>query len=619
MAKQSSKNINLIVPGITNYEKLRNINTGSAKIHRFNPFVSQLYSEKVKKQHEAESLDARYLDEDVYNEMLMMNTNSHRNSKKTSYYGLSAKNKRAQLIRLSIHDVVDEVLTKLTDEIVVNAQGKPPVQLKLDETKLDKSSLTKAFQKQLTEYAKNELDRIIKMYGFNESSAATSIWNKVYLLLVEGSQAYEYVWDNLDNPKKIIGIHEIDPLELQPFFYEGRKYWKHHKQLARKEDYIILYDTQVGVIDWSEASPNNRTSYLEHLFKSFNDLRIIDEATLNWTITNAMFRLVIKVPTKGKSRIAAAQSLATEKHRYNDDIQYNSETGELNINGMANQMMMKTYWMAEGDSGSPSIEPVGGDGPELNDTNRNEYFSRKFYRAARMPYSRFDANASESWNIDTRSQLREEISFGRLVTRIQDIVKMLYLKPLYLSLVAKFPELQNDNELLDAISVRFNSYSIFEELMLLDVLQEKIDAIEKLVDSFKIDTPDGESMKYWSVEFLIREFLPEFTKDKLDENAKMVAQEQENAFKYQIKMYQLRAKYDPDRNINMETGELKPELLEEIEKELTIEVDSDNEIDDKKSIKSEVDNEKDDDSDDNILDADSKVDSKDKTEENKKD
>lgn len=585
----NNKNSRLpIIPGVSNYDKLKNLKKSSSKIHHFNPFSTQVHSSAVKNSREADSLDAKYIDDEIYYQLLMMQGHgNHRNvSKTSSYYSLDRKARRNKMIRMSSYDIVDEVLQKLTDELIVTSKDKLPIELIIDVSKLEKNKIQKDFIKELKIYANKEFKRIYKLYGFGNQGTKDSLWSKTYLFLVEGSQAYELIWDDIKNPKKIIGIQEIDSLETEEFYIQGIKHWKHHKTLGVRQDYIIMFDSQISYIDWSLSSPNNKMSYLESLLKSFNDLRIIDESLINWTITNSIYRLIFKIPTKGKSRIASAQALATEKNRYNDDIEYNGDTGELSINGRAKMMMQKSYWMNEGDAGTPSIDTVGSDGHDLSNIERNEYFSKKFYRAAKMPYSRFDSSASETWNMDTRSQLREEITFGRFTGRIQSMLKMLMLKPLYLQLIARFPEIQNDTEILDAIGVRFNSYSVFEELMHLDIMQEKIEAVSKLNEAFVQQTPDGDEIKFFSLEWLIKEYIPELTDDKLELNSKMSAIERERMFKQQLKQYQLKGKYDPDRNIDMETGKISDELFDKIEKELNNEIDTAD--DEKQSIEDEL-------------------------------
>lgn len=539
--------------GVTNFDKLNNIKKNS--FNQYNPFVENTFSAKAKKNHEAESLDLRYLDDDVYNQMLMMNQNfvNSRLGNRLSYYSMSKKQKRSQLQRLSIHDLIDDVLTKLCDEIVVTSENESAISLMIDDAKLKKLELKEDFEKELVSTAKSEFNRIVKMMGLENEGTETSLWNRLYLFLTEGTQAFENVWDDLNNPKKITGIHEIDALETEKFYSQGVQYWKHHKLLSRDESYIILYDNQVNYIDWASASPNNRSSYLEHLIKSFNDLRIMDESLITWTLMNSVYRMIVKVPTKSKSRTQIAQSLAVEKNRYHDDINYDSLTGMVSVNGAPNLQMMKTYWMSNGDSGTPEIDTVKNDGTDMNDVDRNVYFQQKFYRNAKMPYSRFD-NSGSTWNIDPRSQLREEINFGRFCSRIRSIFGMIVLKPLHLQLVAKFPELRSESDILKCFKLKWNSYNVFEELMQLDIINEKVEAVTKLSESMKKFTPDGEELPFWSMNLLIKKFIKEFSEDDLELNEKMLDDDTKKSFIHQIKVYKMRAKYDPELNLDRETG-----------------------------------------------------------------
>lgn len=554
MAKQQAKLPRIQLQGVTNYDKLRNLKKHD--FNTFNPFLDNTFSQKAKKNHEAESLDLRYLDEDIYNQMLSFNLSNNQNRRfggNLSYYNMTRKQKRIQLQRLSIYDQIDEVLTKLCDEIVVQDDIVNPISLQINKAVLEESKLREGVINEVVSYAESEFKRICKMMGIFQEGSETSIWNKLYCFLVEGDQAYEFVWDDLMNPKKIIAIHEIDALETEPFYVNGIQYWKHHKRLSRKEESIIMYDTQVAYVSWSTSSPNSRVSYVEQLLKTFNDLRIIDESTVVWTLTNSVYRMVFKVPTRHKSRTQALQTLATEKNRYHDDVSYDSFTGQVNVNGRSNLQMMKEYWFAEGDAGSPEVSSIGGDGPDLTNMDRNEYFLRRFYKSARMPYSRFDDSGS-TWNIDTRSQLREEINLGRLSTRIRSIYGQIYKKALYLSLVARFPELRGDDAILDSLKIKWNSYNVFEELMHLDVLNEKIEAISKINEAFVLQTPDGDDMKFFALDFLIQKYLPELTETDLKLNDKLMAKQTEKMFKHQISLYTLKAVYDPDRHLDPETG-----------------------------------------------------------------
>lgn len=538
------------VPNVSNYDKLRNNNKNdeAAKFMKFNPFITQRFSDKVKKNHEAEALNQSYLDEQIYYQLLMQSGmyKSNRGVGRTSFFNLDPKTKRNELIRLSSHDQLDEILTKITDEIIVTDQNDEPIEIEIDKSKLESLKVKPEVIKKIQELAPRIFNEVWDMYGFSANGTSTSIWNKVYLFMIEGTQAYEIVYDDINNPTKIIGLLEIDALSLDEFYYDGIKYYRHYKELATKDPYVILNDNQVVLIRWSDGSPNNRFSYLEQLVKSFNNARIIDEASIRWTVTNSMYRMIFKVPTKGKSRTAAAMTLATEMNRFKDEITYDSSTGELVVNGSTSAPFSKEYWMAEGDNGTPDIETVDASGPAFNSTELNEHFNKKLYRNAKLPYSRFDSSASETWNMDTRAMLREEINFGRFINRVRSIYNTVLLKPLYLQLAKEIPEIENDQAILKAVKLRYNSYNVFEEMMMIDIMREKAEGISALHDAFKIQTPDGEEKPFFALEFLIREHMPDLTEDKLKINKDLLDKEQIALFDYQKKVYELKQKYDPE-------------------------------------------------------------------------
>jgi hypothetical protein len=540
MAKQQAKLPRIQLQGVTNYDKLRNLKKHD--FNTFNPFLDNTFSQKAKKNHEAESLDLRYLDEDIYNQMLSFNLSNNQNRRfggNLSYYNMTRKQKRIQLQRLSIYDQIDEVLTKLCDEIVVQDDIVNPISLQINKAVLEESKLREGVINEVVSYAESEFKRICKMMGIFQEGSETSIWNKLYCFLVEGDQAYEFVWDDLMNPKKIIAIHEIDALETEPFYVNGIQYWKHHKRLSRKEESIIMYDTQVAYVSWSTSSPNSRVSYVEQLLKTFNDLRIIDESTVVWTLTNSVYRMVFKVPTRHKSRTQALQTLATEKNRYHDDVSYDSFTGQVNVNGRSNLQMMKEYWFAEGDAGSPEVSSIGGDGPDLTNMDRNEYFLRRFYKSARMPYSRFD-DSGGTWNISAESIQRDERRFAAFINKIMTRFGMfVIIKAVWIQMCMLRNQYIGDNEVMNALQLTYNKYNQFQTQMELELLQNRIDAIERLKDSLKrnLDMAPGEK-DFWSTDYLIQKYL-NMPKSELELNAKML--QREDAEKRKFAMEQAKA------------------------------------------------------------------------------
>jgi hypothetical protein len=88
-----------------------------------------------------------------------------------------------------------------------------------------------------------------------------------------------------------------------------------------------------------------------------------------------------------------------------------------------------------------------------------------------------------------------------------------------------------------------------------------IDAIQKINEAFTLTTPDGSEMKFFALEFLISEYLPEISKEKLKLNSKLLDSERRKMFMYQIAMAKLSAKYDPEMNIDPNTGGYDTETI----------------------------------------------------------
>lgn len=523
----------IILPGVTNYEKLK-VNK-KRSIHTFDPFKN--YSSKAAKNIEAEPLDPRYLDDSIYSQMLLQQLQDQtwkRFNKSTTFFSLEPKRKRQRLQGMSSYDMIDEVLTKVTDELIVTGTGSEyPVDIDIDRAKLIENGIKEEFIDTLEKRSRQIFNAMYNMYGFRDTASKNSLWNQIYEFLIEGSKAYTLIYDSMEKPKQIIGIVEIDALELEPFVKDGVRHWIHRKALGfNNDERIILYDSQVIVLDWSNSKANARFSYLEQLIRSFNNARIMDETKIIWGVTNSMFRSVFKVPTQGLSRIKAATTLATEMNRYHDDINYNSDTGELVTNGNPNMKFHKEYWFAEGDQGTPSVETVGSDGPDMSETSTNDYFNKKFYRNSRVPYSRFDAGSSETWNLDAKSQLREEMTFGRFIQRIRDVINPLFLKPVLIQLAIEFPEIRNDSNILNAIKVRYESYSIFEQLMQMEVMQTKVDFIEKMKTAFMQKDPDGNDVPFFSQKYLIEKYMTEIDEDDIKLNERYLKEEEQKMFEY---------------------------------------------------------------------------------------
>jgi hypothetical protein len=209
-------------------------------------------------------------------------------------------------------------------------------------------------------------------------------------------------------------------------------------------------------------------------------------------------------------------------NRYKEDIKFVSDTGELTINGQATMPFNKEYWFPESDSGSPEIETLGGDGPELNDNDQLKFYKNNLYKISKIPLSRFDQESGETWfGADATSVARTEIDFARYVNRLRNQFSQIILKPLKLQMALSIPELQENKAFLEAISLQYKSYNLFEEMMEMELMQKRVEFIQTMKESMVDMDVEGNEIKYFSSKFLVQKYLKYSTEDiKLNKKLK---------------------------------------------------------------------------------------------------
>ena len=348
-------------------------------------------------------------------------------------------------------------------------------------------------------------------------------WDDFKRWLVEGILAWEIVYDRLDKPSEIIGLIPLDPATLTKKYENNKWYWIQYKGIQGKERKLL--DSQIIYVPFQETESVNRISYLERLIRPFNIYRIIEQAQLIWTITNSSYKMKFTVPIKGMNKTMGMQTLSSAMNRYKEDIKFISDSGELSINGQATMPFNKEYWFPESDSGSPSIETLGGDGPELNDNDQLKFFKNILYKISKIPLSRFDQESGETWfGSDATSVARVEIDFARYVNRLRNQFAQIILKPLKLQLALSIPELQDNKEFLEAISLQYKSYNLFEEMMEMELMQKRVEFIQTMKESMIDMDIEGNEIKYFSSKFLVQRYL-KYSSEDLKLNEKLKQQE----------------------------------------------------------------------------------------------
>lgn len=424
----------------------------------------------------------------------------NKSNKDKDFYEKDYQAKREVLRKLALQPELEDILDTFTNEAIVY------------DTNLTYFAEPFVDPKDYSEFNKKTVEKISNCINKNYAYLYKMLdwkyraWDDFKRFLVEGILSWEIVYDSLENPTKIIGLVPLDPATLTKKFENNKTYWIQFKGIVGKERKLL--DSQIIYIQYQDTQSVCRTSYLERLIRPFNIYRIIEQAQIIWTVTNAQYKMAFTIPIKGLGKTLGTQTLMTSMNKYKEDIKFISDSGELTINGQVTQPFNKEYWFAESDSGKPEIEILGGEGPEINDGDQLKYFKNQLYKVSKIPLNRFDQENSETWfGSDATSVMRCEVDFSRFVTRLRNIFSMIVLKPLAIWVALEIPELKDNRDFLNSIALQYKTYNPFEEMIEIELMQKRVDFIQTMKDSMVDMDLEGNEIKFFSSRFLVEKYL----------------------------------------------------------------------------------------------------------------
>jgi len=412
-----------------------------------------------------------------------------------SYFDKDYKGKRDYLRKFSLNPEIEWILDTICDEAI----SYDPANFFAYPDFLDLTDINEKRKNEMYDYYK----KIYDFWGFVDDTTA---WQYFRQFLVDGFLAFEIIYDNTG--KEIIGFKELDPITIVPSVekqIDGSflSTWTQFPQDPKKRR--VLYDPQVIYISYAKGNSISRISYAERLIRPYNILRIIEYTRVIWAVMNASFKMKMTVPVGTRSQQKGLQTLGELMSIYKEDYQMNDETGELLLDGRPKIQFYKNYLIPYGTNGTPTIEPLNIQGPNLNDTTPLNYFFDKLTLESKIPASRFhqpDGGTSSTYTNGAEGLDKEEIRFSKFVSRLRSIFQEVMTKPLWIQMVKKYPELEKDFVFKSQLGLDYfsdNPFKLNQEIDLMGKKKEAITGMAALVDD--------EGKPFFSTGFLIETFL----------------------------------------------------------------------------------------------------------------
>jgi hypothetical protein len=459
--------------------------------------------------------------------MAIADTTSQLRTKAIAFFQLDYVVKRERLRDIASNGEIEFILETIVDDMIVNDEENRFCYGRDLTGKLMYHGNTKeerlSYQSEIVERHNRNFDRIYNAWGFNEGISA---WQFAFQFLVEGHLSFEILYDNLERPTEIIGFKELDPASIAPQLQKDSKgklfmQWMQYDQQTGSTR--VLNDSQIIYISFANHFRTKRVSFVERLIRSFNLLRVIEHSKVIWHVMNAPIRLTTTVPIGSKSLQKGQEDVREFMNMLKEDISFNGETGELNVNGNPNTMFYKNYVLPINDQNQQvKIEPLQFPGPNLSSSELLNYFYKKLKMDSKIPYSRWEGQSGMgAFTLNAEGISREEIRYQKFIKRLRSAFSELVVKPWYLQMCLDFPELSNDHSFKNAIGINYNNDNVFEEMK-----QNEIEA--KRIASFtaKKGIMKDDGTPYFSTEYLIRKEL-RLTEDEISSNKQWFDQEME--------------------------------------------------------------------------------------------
>lgn len=422
--------------------------------------------------------------------------------KSIPYLDKAYADKRRILREYSIKDEIRDFVSTVTDEAIVYNDERDFCTPK---------TLSTDYSQEIKDKYQEYFEKIYTKYGFSDNITA---WSMMRDFLIDGFLAVEIIYD--DKKKNIIGFNRLRPETLVPAYEPGIGHlwiqFPEDPQLRR-----IFLDSQIIYISYSTHNDYSETSYVEGLIKPYNQLKILEQTRIMFNIINATIYQKFTIPIKGLSRQRAEEQIGQLIHDYSEEVEFDDTLGTLTINGSKHLPYNKQVWFPDGDAGTPNMELVSPQGHDLNDETMLSWFYKALKRASKIPMTRFEGESGGGNLITDSSEMtRDEIKFHNFIQRLRSNFKEIIVKPIKLQLLIEFPELKDDEIILNQIDVEFYTNQVFEEWKKINNLSKKSEIvgtllgvmngekpyfhIEWIMDKiFKLSPEDkAENMKYWA-------------------------------------------------------------------------------------------------------------------------
>lgn len=438
---------------------------------------------------------------------------------------------------ISFDPIIDLAIQEICNEAIVEDSDEETVSIVLDEVKTQES-----IKKSIIA----EFEEVLNLLEFNRLSY--DIFKRWY---IDGRLYYHVIVDEKKPARGILELRYIDPRNIKKvrevkkekdaktgvtiekivneyYMYSPTGFLKRTGSLtgstmgsygsanpSAAEGVKISPDSICFNTSGCQSLDNKLIlSWLQKAIRPLNQLRSMEDSMVIYRISRAPERRIFYVDVGGLPKAKAEQYLADIMTKFKNKTVYDSATGEIKDDRKF-MTMLEDFWLPRREGGKGTEITTLPGGANLGDIEDVQYFQSNLYRSLNVPITRLQPENTYSLGRATEIT-RDEVKFGKFITRLRQKFSELFLKLLERQLILKqICTVEDWEEWKSQINFNFAVDNYFEELKMLEMNRDRVGLLREMEEWVG---------KYYSHEY-IRRFVLQQSESEMKDLDKQIQDE----------------------------------------------------------------------------------------------
>lgn len=439
---------------------------------------------------------------------------------------------------MALYPETDRAIEEITNEAIVQDQTDPIVQLDLDKAE--------NISEQMKDRLQEEFEEVLDLLDFEFKGH--EIFKSWY---VDSRKAFHKVVDKTKPKDGILELRLLDPRKLKRVKIVNTATEGDFNLYTVVDDYYVYIDSATTYNQTFGASPFGDATYtsgsvpkfqnavriekeaiafchsglvdgvtgtvygyLHKAIKTFNQLRMMEDALVVYRIARAPERRVFYIDTGGIPPSKQEYYVNRIKNNYRSKMTYDARTGEIADQRRA-VSMLEDFWIPRNGNSGTQIDTLRG-GDNLSSLDDVVYFKEKFWGTLNVPISRMTNEGSGALFGDDGVISREEMKFTKFINKLRRQFSRLFIDILGTQLILKNIFTKDEwEEIKTDIRFKFATDEHWTEIREADVMNRRLGALTN------IQSHIGKNVsREWALKNILK-----FTDDEIKKEDEKIAQE----------------------------------------------------------------------------------------------